>query len=209
MLRLQREGSTSPFVFVSERGAPFSISGFRRMVERATETARLEIKAHPHMLRHACGYALANQGTDTRTLQAYLGHRSISNTVRARAWQVQGLVEGLTANSSSAAARPVVPITWGAGVTLRGDRDRALGVVSLGQGSLGRVPCYGRREGMPAGSRRQPTRIHRAQRWTAAPLSGREQGANSIHGQTRVKHRTMARCSSQKGKGATGSWSCH
>jgi hypothetical protein len=42
---------------------------------------RLEIKAHPHMLRYACGYALANQGTDTPTLQAYLGHRSISNTV--------------------------------------------------------------------------------------------------------------------------------
>jgi site-specific recombinase XerD len=80
--RLQREGSASPFVFVSERGAPFSVSGFRRMIERATEAAGLEIKAHPHMLRHACGYALANQGTDTRTLQAYLGHRSISNTVR-------------------------------------------------------------------------------------------------------------------------------
>jgi type 1 fimbriae regulatory protein FimB len=52
------------------------------MVERATGAAGLEIKAHPYMLRHACGYALANQGTDTRTLQAYLGHCSISNTVR-------------------------------------------------------------------------------------------------------------------------------
>jgi site-specific recombinase XerD len=80
--KLQREAPASPFVFVSERGAPFSVSGFRRMIERATEAARLEIKAHPHMLRHACGYALANQGTDTRTLQAYLGHRNISNTVR-------------------------------------------------------------------------------------------------------------------------------
>lgn len=80
--KLQREAPESPFVFVSERGAPFSVSGFRRMIERATEAAGLEIKAHPHMLRHACGYALANQGTDTRTLQAYLGHRNISNTVR-------------------------------------------------------------------------------------------------------------------------------
>src|SRR6516164_9450294 len=80
--RLQREGSTWPFVFVSERAAPFSVSGFRRMIERATEAAGLEIKAHPHMLRHACGYALANQGTDTRTLQAYLGHRNMSNAVR-------------------------------------------------------------------------------------------------------------------------------
>ncbi len=80
--KLQRESAGSPFVFVSERGAPFSVSGFRRMIERATKAAGLEIKAHPHMLRHACGYALANQGTDTRTLQAYLGHRNISNTVR-------------------------------------------------------------------------------------------------------------------------------
>ena len=80
--KLQCESGANPFVFVSERGAPFSVSGFRRMVERASLDAGLEIKAHPHMLRHACGYALANQGTDTRTLQAYLGHRNISNTVR-------------------------------------------------------------------------------------------------------------------------------
>jgi integrase len=80
--RLQREETASAFVFVSERGAPFSVSGFRRLVERAAEAAKLEIRAHPHMLRHPCGYALANQGTDTRTLQAYLGHKNISNTVR-------------------------------------------------------------------------------------------------------------------------------
>jgi site-specific recombinase XerD len=80
--KLRREKGENPFVFVSERGAPFSVSGFRRMIERAGQAAGLEIKAHPHMLRHATGYALANQGTDTRTLQAYLGHRNISNTVR-------------------------------------------------------------------------------------------------------------------------------
>jgi len=80
--KLQRESGENPFVFVSERGAPFSVSGFRRMIERAGQAAGLEIKAHPHMLRHATGYALANRGTDTRTLQAYLGHRNISNTVR-------------------------------------------------------------------------------------------------------------------------------
>ena len=44
--------------------------------------ANLGFKAHPHMLRHACGYALANKGHDTRTLQAYLGHRNIQHTVR-------------------------------------------------------------------------------------------------------------------------------
>jgi type 1 fimbriae regulatory protein FimB/type 1 fimbriae regulatory protein FimE len=52
------------------------------MIERAAQAAGLEIKAHPHMLAHATGCALANRGTDTRTLQAYLGHRNVSNTVR-------------------------------------------------------------------------------------------------------------------------------
>ena len=80
--RLQREAPSSPFMFVSERGAPFTTAGFARMMERATLSARLDIKAHPHMLRHACGYALANQGRDTRGLQAYLGHRYIQHTVR-------------------------------------------------------------------------------------------------------------------------------
>ncbi len=81
--RLQREQKPkSAFVFTSERGAPFSTAGFARMVERAGGDAKLGIKAHPHMLRHACGYALANKGHDTRALQAYLGHRNIQHTVR-------------------------------------------------------------------------------------------------------------------------------
>ena len=81
--RLQREQEPkSPFVFTSERGAPFSTAGFARMVERAGIEAKLGFKAHPHMLRHACGYALANKGHDTRALQAYLGHRNIQHTVR-------------------------------------------------------------------------------------------------------------------------------
>jgi integrase len=81
--RLQREQEPkSPFVFTSERGAPFSTAGFARMVERAGAEAKFGFKAHPHMLRHACGYALANKGHDTRALQAYLGHRNIQHTVR-------------------------------------------------------------------------------------------------------------------------------
>jgi integrase len=81
--RLQREASGgSPFVFVSERGAPFSVDGFRRMIQRAAIAGKLEIKAHLHMLRHACGFKLANDGVDTRSLQAYLGHRNIQHTVR-------------------------------------------------------------------------------------------------------------------------------
>ena len=81
--RLQREQDPkSPFVFTSERGTPFTTAGFQRIVERAGEAAKLGFKAHPHMLRHACGFALANAGHDTRALQAYLGHKNIQHTVR-------------------------------------------------------------------------------------------------------------------------------
>ena len=80
--KLQREQEPkSPFVFTSERGSPFTTAGFARLVERAGESAGLGFKAHPHMLRHACGFALA-KGHDTRALQAYLGHKNIQHTVR-------------------------------------------------------------------------------------------------------------------------------
>ena len=81
--RLQREQDTkSPFVFTSERGTPFAKRGFQAMVERAGEATGFDMKIHPHMLRHACGFKLANDGVDTRTIQAYLGHKSIQHTVR-------------------------------------------------------------------------------------------------------------------------------
>ena len=81
--KLQREQDPkSPFVFTPERGSPFTTAGFARMLARAGEAAGLGLKVHPHMLRHACGFALANKGHDTRALQAYLGHRNIQHTVR-------------------------------------------------------------------------------------------------------------------------------
>jgi site-specific recombinase XerD len=52
------------------------------MVERVGRAAKLAFKPHPHMLRHACGYALANRGHGTRALQPYLGHRNIEHTMR-------------------------------------------------------------------------------------------------------------------------------
>jgi len=81
-LRELKRSSGSPFVFTSERGAPFTTAGFAKLIERAGVAAKLGFKAHPHMLRHACGYALANAGHDTRALQAYLGHKNIQHTVR-------------------------------------------------------------------------------------------------------------------------------
>jgi site-specific recombinase XerD len=52
-----------------------------RMIERAAAGAGAELMAPPHMLRHACGYTLANKGHDTRAIQGWLGHRSITSTV--------------------------------------------------------------------------------------------------------------------------------
>jgi integrase len=81
-LRRHRRDQPARAWFVSERGAPLSAPGFSRMVERAELAAKLGIKVHAHMLRHACGFALANAGHDTRALQACLGHANIQNTTR-------------------------------------------------------------------------------------------------------------------------------
>jgi site-specific recombinase XerD len=73
------ESPAPPFVFVSEGGSPFTAANFARMIERAAAGAGLELKAHPHVLRHAGGYALANKGHDTGD-PGWLGHRSITST---------------------------------------------------------------------------------------------------------------------------------
>jgi type 1 fimbriae regulatory protein FimB/type 1 fimbriae regulatory protein FimE len=78
--RLRREAPHSEFVFMSERGGPFSTAGFARLVERAGREAKIGMKIHSHMLRHSCGYKLANDGHDTRALQSWLGHRNIQHT---------------------------------------------------------------------------------------------------------------------------------
>jgi type 1 fimbriae regulatory protein FimB len=67
----------SPPVFLSERG-PMTRQAFNYICAEIGMRARLSIKVHPHMLRHSCGYALANKGKDTRLLQDYLGHRNIT-----------------------------------------------------------------------------------------------------------------------------------
>lgn len=79
--RLQRS-ERSPYVFTTERGGPLTTSTVRKMVARAGEAAKLGFPVHPHMLRHAAGYKLANDGHDTRAIQHYLGHRNIQHTVR-------------------------------------------------------------------------------------------------------------------------------
>ena len=71
----------SPLVFLSERG-PMTRQAFNYICAEVGKRAGLGIEVHPHMLRHACGFALANAGHDTRAVQAYLGHRNIQHTVR-------------------------------------------------------------------------------------------------------------------------------
>ncbi len=80
--RLQREAGPSTHLFMSERKAPISIDGYQKMVERLSVRAKLGFPVHAHMLRHACGFKMANDGVDTRTIQAYLGHKDIRHTVR-------------------------------------------------------------------------------------------------------------------------------
>ena len=78
----QAGGIKGAYVFINERGQPFARMGIGRMIERAGEAAGLPFPVHVHMLRHSTGYALAARGMDTRRLQHFLGHASITNTVR-------------------------------------------------------------------------------------------------------------------------------
>jgi integrase len=80
--KLRRENPSEAYVFVSERGGPISPMGFHHLIQRLGKAAKMPFAIHPHMLRHACGFKLANDGHDTRALQHYLGHKNIQHTVR-------------------------------------------------------------------------------------------------------------------------------
>ena len=80
--RLQREQGLSSHVFMTEREGPMTPKAFHALFGRIGARAKMPFPIHPHMLRHGCGYALANAGHDTRALQAWLGHKNIQHTVR-------------------------------------------------------------------------------------------------------------------------------
>jgi type 1 fimbriae regulatory protein FimE len=80
--RLRRDYPQSPFVFVTERKGRMTDANVRKLLARAGRLTGLPFPVHPHMLRHACGYKLANDGRDTRAIQHYLGHKNIVHTVR-------------------------------------------------------------------------------------------------------------------------------
>jgi type 1 fimbriae regulatory protein FimB/type 1 fimbriae regulatory protein FimE len=80
--QLLRDSAESPFVFVSSFGSSLTPDAARKIIRKVGEKAGLQFPVHPHMLRHGCGYYLAAKGTDTRTIQDYLGHRNIHHTVK-------------------------------------------------------------------------------------------------------------------------------
>ncbi|MEH4990356.1 tyrosine-type DNA invertase [Enterobacter asburiae] len=81
-VRRSMPGAESDWLFVSQKGTPLSRQRIYNLIQRLGEKAGLSLCSHPHMLRHACGFALADRGIDTRLIQDYLGHRNIRHTVR-------------------------------------------------------------------------------------------------------------------------------
>jgi len=71
----------SRYVFVTRLGGPMTRNGFYKRLAKAAANAGID-GVHPHLLRHACGFKLVNDGMDTLSLAAYLGHRQLSNTRR-------------------------------------------------------------------------------------------------------------------------------
>ncbi|HAW2412736.1 TPA: tyrosine-type recombinase/integrase [Escherichia coli] len=69
------------WLFISRSGRPLTRQRFYNLLAEAGRNAGLAVAVHPHMLRHGCGYALADNGIDTRLIQDYLGHRNIRHTV--------------------------------------------------------------------------------------------------------------------------------
>lgn len=80
-VRSLHRNSDSDWLFLSRKGGRLSRQRIYELIRKLSVQAGLGVEAHPHMLRHACGYALADMGMDTRLIQDYLGHRNIQHTV--------------------------------------------------------------------------------------------------------------------------------
>ncbi len=80
-VRKRLQGAESEWLFLSREGRPLSRQRVYQIINQLGEKANIAVASHPHMLRHACGFALADRGIDTRLIQDYLGHRNIRHTV--------------------------------------------------------------------------------------------------------------------------------
>jgi hypothetical protein len=88
--RLQREQGPSSHVFMTERDGPMAPKAFHALFGRIGARAKMQFPIHPHMLRHGCGFALANAGHDTRSLQAWLGTKISSTPCGILSWRRTG-----------------------------------------------------------------------------------------------------------------------
>ncbi|MEB7884012.1 tyrosine-type DNA invertase [Serratia fonticola] len=107
-VRKTMKGADSDWLFLSQRGGPLSRQRIYRLIQQLGKTAGISICSHPHMLRHACGFALADRGVDTRLIQDYLGHRNIRHTVRYTASNA-GRFEGVWRSKSRQKKLPLGP----------------------------------------------------------------------------------------------------
>lgn len=82
LVRRQADHEESDWLFSTRKGTPLSRQQFYNIISALGQAAGCSFIPHPHMLRHACGFALADRGIDTRLIQDYLGHRNIRHTVR-------------------------------------------------------------------------------------------------------------------------------
>ncbi len=80
-VRARHKYADKEWLFLSQKGNRLSRQRIYEILRDCSLRAHLNINAHPHMLRHACGFALADRGMDTRLIQDYLGHRNIQHTV--------------------------------------------------------------------------------------------------------------------------------
>lgn len=81
-VRKTMAGAESDWLFLSRLGGLLTRQRIYQIISQLGEKANISVVSHPHMLRHACGFALADRGVDTRLIQDYLGHRNIRHTVR-------------------------------------------------------------------------------------------------------------------------------
>lgn len=79
---LKKDNLDTEYVFMTERKTPITSSTFRKILFRAGKLAKIDMSIHPHMLRHATGFKLVNDGHDIRSIQFYLGHKNIQHTIR-------------------------------------------------------------------------------------------------------------------------------
>jgi len=77
----REQGGNCSWLFHTPQGSPMLPDSFRKILRKIGKDAGFDFPVHPHMLRHGCGYALVEQNQNLRSIQHYLGHKAIKNTL--------------------------------------------------------------------------------------------------------------------------------